>query len=571
MTEKETCVEKSPSLTPPSLFKLNLKGSKIELKEHQIEHNDILNKIMLKYPVVCDFSVMGSGKSFVSSNIALTNELKFKHVIVVGPLSIQSDWNIKKNRYKVPIHTFISYQSLRSVKGQFNLKHGLLNRFDSIRTKIHDGREITVNIIEFKATELYKKLVEEGLLLIIDEIQNAKNLTTQFLACKELIKEIVGNCNFINKPVNNSRVILLSGTPFDKKNQIVNFLRLINLMKDNNLCEYSVSTQFNIWTGFNDILKVSKNIDKVKTNGICYLTENTGKTNELINIVYDIFQNIIKQRISHSMPPIKLDVSIDKKNAFYHIFDDDSRQLLEQAVIGLKKVLRYNNVTRNIEFNNNENILSKIQSHLHSIETAKIKTFARITKEILDNDPNSKIVVCLNYILPLQDLYNELKQYNPLLISGCVKSKDRATMIELFQQHNSKYRLIIAISAVVCEGINLDDQDGNYPRYCFINPNYSTIRMCQLSDRFRRALTKSDSVVHFVYGKHACELNLLDALARKSTIMKETTPEQVEAGMLFPVDYNYFIEKTDEDLNKDILIYLNKNGKQNKSTEEEEE
>src|SRR3990167_9267315 len=77
MTEKETCVEKSPSLTPPSLFKLNLKGSKIELKEHQIEHNDILNKIMLKYPVVCDFSVMGSGKSFVSSNIALTNELKF--------------------------------------------------------------------------------------------------------------------------------------------------------------------------------------------------------------------------------------------------------------------------------------------------------------------------------------------------------------------------------------------------------------------------------------------------------------------------------------------------------------
>ena len=60
-----------------------------------------------------------------------------------------------------------------------------------------------------------------------------------------------------------------------------------------------------------------------------------------------------------------------------------------------------------------------------------------------------------------------------------------------------------------------------------------------------------------MYAKHCCELNILDALARKSAVMKETTPEQVHAGVLFPCDYGVFIEPNSERINDIIATKLN--------------
>jgi hypothetical protein len=200
-------------------FKIKIKKNNIVLQQHQVDHVDILMKKMDKYPLVCDFSAMGSGKSFTSSYISLHSPLKFKHVIVIGPLSIKSDWEIKKSFYGVPLHSFISYCSLRSVKGKNELSHGLLSRIDSYRQMTFDGQKHNIDVVEFFSTEKYKKLVEEGLLLIIDEIQNIKNINSQFKACKQLINEIVGLCDYTSPPKNNSRVILLSGTPFGQDSQ----------------------------------------------------------------------------------------------------------------------------------------------------------------------------------------------------------------------------------------------------------------------------------------------------------------------------------------------------------------
>lgn len=55
-------------------------------------------------------------------------------------------------------------------------------------------------------------MLNEGLLLIVDEIQNIKNVSGQFLAAQAMLKPILDG----NAPDAKSRVILLSGSPIDR-------------------------------------------------------------------------------------------------------------------------------------------------------------------------------------------------------------------------------------------------------------------------------------------------------------------------------------------------------------------
>jgi hypothetical protein len=66
---------------------------------------------------------------------------------------------------------------------------------------------------------------------------------------------------------------------------------------------------------------------------------------------------------------------------------------------------------------------------------------------------------------------------------------------------------------------------------------YSVIDVHQLAHRFRRMDTRSDAVLHLIYGRHASELPVLDALASKTQVLKDTAQAQVHAGVLFPGDY----------------------------------
>lgn len=54
------------------------------------------------------------------------------------------------------------------------------------------------------------QMLDEGLLLIVDEIQNIKNVSGQFLAAQAILKPILETAE------SSSRVILLSGSPIDR-------------------------------------------------------------------------------------------------------------------------------------------------------------------------------------------------------------------------------------------------------------------------------------------------------------------------------------------------------------------
>jgi hypothetical protein len=474
--------------------------------------------------------MMGTGKTYTSSFIGKN----YKNVIVVCPVSIKSKWEYMKSYYNINITICISYCSLRS-----NTNSNTLFINNEYKSDI------------FNVSDLYKQYINDpdGTLLIFDEIQNIKNINLQFKACKTLINEIVDiGFNIKNK----SRCLLLSGSPIDKKEQIINIYKLINVMTNNELCIYIPSLNKTEWKGFKQIIEFIKKLDSNYSSSLPLKTTNSSNNSasELLELSYNYFIGYVKNVLVSSMTPIINGISLIKRNGFYNVEDNESKIAIKKAVDNLFNVCDYNIITKTINIKKNISVISNIQRSLIAIENAKLSTLARITKEKLNSsssEENWKVVICLNYIDNIKSLENELKEFKPLVIYGNVSKDKREEYRLLFQEPNNNYRILISNLACSSAGLDLDDKDGNFPRFCLINPNYSTIDLYQIGHRFHRADTKSNSIIHFVYTKVACEIHVLNSLAKKSEIMKEIVKEQSEHGIEFPCDFNYFIESDNLD------------------------
>ena len=182
-------------------------------------------------------------------------------------------------------------------------------------------------------------------------------------------------------------------------------------------------------------------------------------------------------------------------------------------------------------------LLANIGNGLQMIELAKVRTMAEAARVQLRIHPGAKVVVCLNYVAGVAALREALGDLDPLVLTGDTSAKARAAAIEAFQRPTSERRLLIGNLSVCSTGIDLDDKDGRFPRLCLVSPNYSTITVHQVGHRFLRADSASDATVHMFYRHGQHELKVLDALARKSQVVKQVVSEQVEGGVVFPSDY----------------------------------
>ena len=432
----------------------------------------------------------------------------------------------------------ISYCELRSIRLK-QPKHKFLVRKDfTIKMTKSDGSLIDVERCQFTCTNYYLNLVKNGILLVIDEIQNIKNLSDQLTACKALIEPIVDNFNLGGK----SRVLLLSGSPIDKKIQTVHLFRCTGIMKSDKL------RVFNPYTGeYRD-----QGLDEIRNYFACrfpktyreYLTSYYNMTNYVLPIkdleskCYDMFQAVLKKELSSSMPPFTSQTKIIKRNSYFRM-DEDDLNLLHKGVDMLEIATNFNPLNQTVNHGHNGvETLMNIQRALVMIETSKIHLLARLASETLQLNETNKVVICVNYTETINDLLELLSMFNPLKLNGTMSSKNRISTLEMFQRPTSEYRLLIGNVVVCSTGIDLDDQDGGFKRFCFVNPNYSAIGLYQLGHRFHRKNTKSDAIINFVFGNSGKnELPILHALSKKGEIMRETVEKQAEFGIIFPGEY----------------------------------
>jgi hypothetical protein len=510
----------------------------INLFEYQIGHKNTLELILDAKPVALDLSMLGTGKTFTSSKIFIDNPTKYKHLVVISPVSVKAKWKQMIKDHDLNIYKNISYCELRSAKFK-QPKHGLLHRKDYVDKVEHrDGSIRDMEKVKFSSTQTYKDLVKEGVLLVIDEIQNLKNYNDQFLACAELIREIVDNFK-----TTTSRVLLLSGSPIDKFQQAVRFYKTIGVMRHDKLSVFNPQTWNMMWRGMNEIHDYHmNNFNPTDVQKVYRSFGNGGpRDRELERYCYRLFIDIYKKYCSSSMSPPKHTTTLFKRNAFYSLGDEVHIDLLKNAVGNLKKVTNFNGDQVDLHAGGNTiDALRRITSALIMIETAKIPIFTRVAQSTLDQ--NYKVVICVNYQATVDDLVDLLSDYAPLKMCGSMSAKQRCDVISKFQADTDEYKLLIGNVSVLSTGIDLDDKSGKFPRLCLVSPNYSIITLYQLSHRFQRANTKSDATIHFVFGKEATELPILNALAKKSETMKEVCDAQAKAGIIFPGDYEKWEE-----------------------------
>jgi ERCC4-related helicase len=101
-------------------------------------------------------------------------------------------------------------------------------------------------------------------------------------------------------------------------------------------------------------------------------------------------------------------------------------------------------------------------------ESGKMKVYLEEFINILENEPNTKLIIMLNYTASIDYLAKKLKKWNPIIISGDSKYKkskhEQTALINSFQQPNLKYKLLIGNLQMLASAVDLDDKDGRFPR-----------------------------------------------------------------------------------------------------------
>lgn len=489
--------------------------AEIQLYDYQKPHCEKIVKSLKTRKSYIDCSTMGTGKTVMALYIAKTLKLD---IYVICPVSMKEVWETTAKRYKIKIIDIISYQTLRGVKDK-KMSHKYLTRED--KKEIKNGKDNKTT--KYKITEEMREIIEKGVLCIFDEIQNVKNKTAQAKACTTITSNIKGR----------SRIALLSATPIDKVEQISNVYKMMGILKENE--ELTTTGSFGRdfeYSGLQKIIDISKKINLKETIKIINEIGINTKTGN--KIAYELLTKIMKEEyINIAIKPKRQEIESDIKDGEYNLTPTYMKKIKEGIdLIHLSVIMKDNKIDKIDD-------ISGVMKGMHKIEQAKMKIITRITREKL-KERRRKVIIYVNYKDSIETLREKLIEYEPLIMDGSTKQKERMNITKKFNYANSKYRVLIANMKVGGTGISLHDTDGRYPRTMYIVPTYSIMDLHQATGRVNRAGNKSRPEIRFIYSKMK-ESSLINALARKKEVLKEASTKE-EQGITFPGEYEKEIE-----------------------------
>ncbi len=476
--------------------------NEINLFEYQLPHFERMYNILMTHNFALDLSPLGTGKTYISGKYIEINP-QFKHVYVICPASLRSKWSDVVRTHKLKHVEVYSYNEVSGHK-MVNPKHGLLIRNDFKTTRLINGKNTEIEMATFKRSEKYKSYYDAGeLLFIFDEIQHIRNGTSYTTnACRELMKHILHNKK-------GNKMICISGTPFDKQEQIVTFMRNIGIQESDELVSHNWHTGVYSYKGYAEIVNYCKKIDTEKKGEAWYneMILNRYMRAERCKLnAYNLFLNVIMKYLSSHMSMIQKNPhKIKNVNMFYHL-SPESDKICKAAIDRILDLMADDGTIDEQQKRIN------IFRSLPILETSKLEIFDSHVRKQMSQNPYCKVVCALNYTDNINDLMERLKDLNPQKLDGSVNTQKRAEIIKKFQEPTLECRLLIANISVISAGIDLDDKVGDFPRYVFVSPTYKIIDMNQLSFRFLRSLdTKSDTLIKYVYSYHSVNKNDLQA------------------------------------------------------------
>jgi len=531
----------------------------IELYPYQYEHVERLNSFLDKYHFGIDLSPLGTGKTYTAAKIFQNRQ--FPHIITVSPPSVKTKWLEVNEAYSLHCDNNLTYGEITG-KCFVQPKCEYLLRNDyRVSVMQENGTTRMIDKYNYTVTDLFKTIVKEGVLLVLDEFQHLKNECAQTEACEILIRTILEDFNRGGK----SRILLLSGSPIDKHTQAVRLFKTLGIMRHDKIVSgYQ-------YAGINEIEEYINNNFKntpvihprrnqfVENYRSSYISTRYDSNNNMLLVqcasrcelyAYRLFINVIKPFASSTMDIRHMQntgIVLQKYNGYFKLNNEAYQERVMKAVEELSSIselrVRLRQNQRSTGDPSTGGMMAQIVRALTVIETSKIDTFYRLAVNELEFDPNKKVVIGLNYSATIKDLALLLEKYNPLIIDGSKTINSRRKILAKFQAPTSEYRVLIGNISVISTGIDLDDKHGEFPRTCFVSPNYNTIHIYQLGHRFLRGLdTKSNTSIYMVYSDNRVERRIMESLMSKGEIMKSVTREQADAGIVFPCDYQEYLE-----------------------------
>lgn len=466
------------------------------LRQHQRLHCLKMLKILKTYSRGIDTSLMGTGKTAVGC--ILFKLLGLKKLVVFGPAIVENVWRNLLKHFKIndQLFEFHAYTEMRKKKKPY----------------------LTIENDKINIDPEFTEKVEEGIFLVFDESHHLKNESQQSLYLTALSQHLL-------ERKSKSKLLCLSATPFDKKENCVRMNRILNIIRQSELAQ-SVFGNYKL-TGYQDLLDFCK---KYKLTVPLEHVNITGNAQKSVN---EVWRSVIVPHMCAAMPlPSENNkIKIECKNAFIDVKAKEDIEKIEKGVRQITGALAAYAVAQTQNIQN----IADISKGMKTIEKGKANTFAECVIRSLKENGKSKVIILCNYIKPITKLCGLLAEYKPLVITGETPLTKRIKYIEWFQEANTKYRLIIANLSLMKEGISLDDRDGRFPRIMYVSPSYYLIAQHQATHRiYRGDQTKSDAKVYFVYANQCKqEPKLLSKLAEKSEILSGN----LEYKVLLPGQY----------------------------------
>lgn len=506
-----------------------MEKSEIKLSEKQKPHVGRILKMLGVRHFCFDNTDMGGGKTVMHLYIA--KQLGFEKVLVISGISAMVVWAEEAEKYGVEITDMISYQSTASKRG-YQPKHGYLKRIDQTT---EEGKK---KHPEFLPTKKLIDLVESGVYLIFDEYQTIRNLNSYFYACQAFARCILKAKNGV------SRFALLSGAPIVEQEQTVNMMKFAGIITQYYLYIYHKESFTLELRGAEELLEYCKRIDpkrleqSLKKDPI----PEVGKKKEVVEFCHRLYVNVLLYNIRSAAPTPDIDAELDVKNGYYKLPEENQKNLKE-ALERLASDLEFDETTGTYH---KANGLSLWTQQSVAIEENKLSIYKRLALNHLTST-KGKVIIMFNHIISVEQLTDDLKEYNPLVMIGEIKEsktqKKRTAIIKKFR-NDPDHRCLIATSQVLAYTFNLQDLEGDSPRLTLYSPNFFTDRLHQAIKRTYRWGTKSPCVFRSVYGAECdLEARIIDSHFRKTPTMKDHLPEQEEQGVIFPGDYEEEFEK----------------------------
>lgn len=474
----------------------------------QIHFQNFINILRDWY---CGLDSSGTGRGKTYSTCALAAHLNLK-IFLVSIGGVIEKWVRVSEEFGVEIVYCSTYDALRGTltHSGVTLSHPYLVRSDDSDNS------------DFEATEEFKNLLQQGILCVFDECHKTKNDTSLcFRSCHAIVNATV-------RAESNSRVILLSATPVDRKESVFTILCMLGIIQSKSFYEISRGRKAEM-TGFSELRDwCNDNVPEgIEGKG---LTKQTRiNKNSVTDVAIKLYQDIVKPKLVASM---EVDMPYPPKirNAYFPLPEDQLDKLNELLVrlCRLRMSVGTDNKKRQGAF-------GEINPIMQNIQKIKADTVIEFAKSILESVPHSKVVIYADYIEVHHYLHERLSSYGSILVNGSVTPMEkRDRMFASFQEPNDNVRVGVFHPAVGGVGLDLDDKDGNFPRYFLIMPGFNFINIHQSVGRGSRESTKSTAHVYFIYASGVREIRILNSLRSKGKVTSEIVSKAHE---IYPSEY----------------------------------